>query len=69
MNQFLQIKVKRKIKRFSITTLLVLMSSACGVKKPPIPAYSFPMTGDGAVATSPTPGFNNPSVPLNESKQ
>gem|GEM_PF-3030641 len=43
-----------------------LVGTACGVKKPPQPAYTFPSDWNPSDSPSPTPrpGFSNPSGPL-----
>jgi hypothetical protein len=62
------------MKLLSLAYFLIALSAitffvtACGVKKPPIPAYSFPSNPDLGATPSPTPGFSNPSGPISEPK-
>jgi hypothetical protein len=53
-----------KTRYFLLLMAAVIFSSACGVKKPPTPAYSMPHEFDSMATPSPTPGFSNPSGPL-----
>jgi len=61
--------LKKLFRLFAITATVAgatLAGTACGVKKPPEPAYTFPRDLNPSESPSPTPrpGFSNPSGPL-----